>query len=203
MTLRRRVAAFASVLPLALGVACACAFDDALREYLSTNFWLPFAKSGWDFAISAPATTSPYAGMTRAAGASPLERLRAAYQGIAQGRYDAALLQKAVAEARADGALGAAEREEVDLIDAKIDLRAGSREIPAPLERARVKLEQFLRGARTPAWRSEARGWLAHIHYLNGAQTLAGKIYLDELQRRDSNLSRQTSPRFTPALLHR
>jgi hypothetical protein len=88
--------------------------------------------------------------------------------------------------------LSAREREEVDLIDAKIDVRAGSRDNPEPLLKAKRKLEKFLRTARTPALRSEARGWVAHIHYLLEHQTEAGKIYLDELRRRDSNLSRQT-----------
>ena len=39
---------------------------------------------------------------------------------------------------------------------------------------------------------SEARGWLARIHFLLGEQTAAGKIYLDELNRNGSNLSRET-----------
>ena len=35
-------------------------------------------------------------------------------------------------------------------------------------------------------------GWLAHIYYLLGDQTAAGEIYLDELNRNGSNLSRET-----------
>jgi hypothetical protein len=60
------------------------------------------------------------------------------------------------------------------------------------LQSAKKKLEAFLRTARTPEFLSEARGWLAHIHYLLGDQTAAGKIYLDELNRTGSNLSRET-----------
>jgi hypothetical protein len=50
----------------------------------------------------------------------------------------------------------------------------------------------FLRTARTPEFLSEARGWLAHVYYVLGDQTAAGKIYLDELNRNGSNLSRET-----------
>jgi len=60
------------------------------------------------------------------------------------------------------------------------------------LQSAKEKLETFLRTARTPEFLSEARGWLAHIHFLLGEQTAAGKIYLDELNRNGSNLSRET-----------
>jgi hypothetical protein len=84
------------------------------------------------------------------------------------------------------------QREEVDLIDAKIDMRSGQPDEPELLQSAKKKIEAFLRTARTPEFRSEARGWLAHIHYLMGEQTAAGKIYLDELNRSGSNLSRET-----------
>jgi hypothetical protein len=126
-------------------------------------------------------------------GTTPLERLRAAYQSIAAQTFEEAALVKAVADARsASPSLSRREREELDLIDAKIDLRLGSPEYPERLQRAKSKLQTFLRTARDPLWRSEARGWLAHIYYTIGDQTAAGKIYLDELNRRDSNLSRET-----------
>ena len=78
------------------------------------------------------------------------------------------------------------------LIDAKIDLRLGSLETPGKYDSAKAKFQRFLQTAHDPLWKSEARGWLAHIHYRLGDQTAAGKIYLDELNRQDSNLSRQT-----------
>jgi hypothetical protein len=94
--------------------------------------------------------------------------------------------------ARTDASLGPREREEVELIDAKIDMRAGTVENPELLRSAQNKLEAFLPNSRTPAFQSEARGWIAHIHYVLGEQTAAGKMYLDELNRNGSNLSRET-----------
>ncbi len=57
---------------------------------------------------------------------------------------------------------------------------------------AQAKLQRYLESATVPEFQSEARGWLARTHYLLGEQAEAGKIYLDELDRDGSNLSRQT-----------
>jgi tellurite resistance protein len=124
-------------------------------------------------------------------GHTGLAQLRAAYHEIAvpdSPRYDPEKLQRAMAAARATPSLTAREREEIELIDAKIDMRAGSRELKEPLYKALKKLNEFPRNARTPEYLSEARGWLARIHHVLGEQTAAGKIYLDELSRSDSNL---------------
>ena len=75
------------------------------------------------------------------------------------------------------------------LIDAKIDMRADEMD---RLESAKKKLEAFLRTARTPEFLSEARGWLARVHYRLGEQTAAGKIYLDEVNRNGSNLTQES-----------
>jgi hypothetical protein len=185
-----------------LGLAFACGFDSSLREYLDARFWLPFSKQGWHFEKqNVRRIFAPYAGMTKAVGDAPLAKLRAAYQEIPQPELgparqppDPASLRSAVSAARADQSLTRREREEVDLLDAKIDMRIGEPGDPDGqlLESAEKKLQAFLRSARTPEFRSEARGWLAHIHYLFGEQTAAGKIYLDELNRNGSNLSRET-----------
>lgn len=120
-----------------------------------------------------------------------MARLRAVYQKIPQ--PDAAL-QQAVAAARADNSLTGREKEEVDLVEAKIEMRMGEPHDSEKLTSAMRKFQVFLRTARTPEYRSEGRGrgWLAHVHYLLGEQTAAGKIYLDELNRSGSNLSRET-----------
>lgn len=180
-----------------LGFAGACGFDDTLREYLDVHFWLPFSKLMPVVAKrNVRRLSAPYAGMAEAAGDSSLAKLRAAYQEISQpepAAFDASTLRQSVAAARSTGTLTRREREEIDLIDAKIDMRTGEpKEDPQSLRSAQQKLEQFLRTARTPEFLSEARGWLAHIHYLFGEQTEAGKIYLDELNRNGSNLSRET-----------
>ncbi len=171
------------------GLAWACGFDSSLREYLNANFWMPFTKKASDFAKApAPKALTPYAGMKDSPGAPALAQLRAAYQQIAtpNSPLDSKSLQRSLASARAVPNLSPLEREEVDLLDAKIDLRADA--FPA----AKQKLQAFLGRAQSPAYRSEARGWLAYAHFLLGEQTAAGKIYLDELNRPDSNLSRET-----------
>jgi hypothetical protein len=129
--------------------------------------------------------------------------LSAAYQKIAApsgGDFDTgkapetdlAALRGLVTAAQADKTLSAREREEVALIDAKIDMRAGEPDNEDLLRLAQRKLELFIRTTKAPEYRSEARGWLAHIHFLRGEQTAAGKIYLDELNRPGSNLSQET-----------
>lgn len=191
--LYRKAARYAVASALGLSVVWACGFDNSLRMYLYTRFWQPFAKSGASFAKPVHARPDPFAGMRKVEGTTSLERLRAAYQSIAAQTFDEMALAKAVAEARSTASsLSRRDREEMDLIDAKIDLRLGSPDSPERLNNAKKKLQAFLRTARDPLWRSEARGWLAHIHYVLGEQTAAGKIYLDELNRRDSNLSRET-----------
>ena len=139
--------------------------------------------------------SAPYAGMTEVKGDGSLAKLRAVYQKVSQPEsvsFDVATLRQAVAAARVDKSLTRGQQEEVDLIDAKIDMRSGQPGEPEMLQSAKSKLERFLRTARTPEFLSEARGWLARIHYLLGDQTAAGKIYLDELNRSGSNLSRET-----------
>ncbi|MBI2687566.1 MAG: tetratricopeptide repeat protein [Acidobacteria bacterium] len=173
---------------LALGVLFACPFDTTLREYLNGHFWLPFSKVGGDFAKkSVKRLKAAYAGMDKADGEDPLARLRKVYQ--QPQAAEGPTVQRILAQARSAPNLSRREQEEVELIDAKLDMWAASDENPAPRLLARKKLEQFLRSARTPEFLSEARGWLAHIHYRLGDQTAAGKVYLDELNRSDSNLS--------------
>ncbi len=185
----------------ALGLLCACPFDESLREYLDAHFWLPFAKHAASFERRGVRRISaPFAGMVKVQGDSTLSKLRAAYQSIPQpdlgaddsAGFDPTPQREALAAARADRSLTPKDREEIDLIDAKIDMRLGDAANPAPLLSAKKKLEEFLKTARTPEFLSEARGWLAHVDYVLGDRTSAGKIYLDELNRNGSNLSRET-----------
>jgi hypothetical protein len=196
-----RILRYSCALFVALAFLSACGFDDSLREYLDAHFWLPFSKHSQDFEKRNVRRVSvPYAGMAKAQGNTTLEKLRTAYQEIAKPEItgpdtpnvDLTDLREAVTAARADSSLTPKEREEVDLIDAKIDMRGGARDAPEPLVSAKKKLEQFLKTARTAEFLSEARGWLARVDYLLGDQTAAGKIYLDELNRNGSNLSRET-----------
>lgn len=198
MKTRRFLLLFAVIL-----MACACPWDDELREYLNAHFWSPFAKHAASFEKpNVRRIDAPYAGMEVAQGSSALARLRAAYQKLSQpDPYyqtsprppDLSSLREAVSAARADQSLSRHDQEEVDLVEAKIEMRAGEFDNSGDLlQSAERMFQKFLRTARSPEFRSEARGWLAHIHYLFGEQTEAGKIYLDELNRAGSNLSRET-----------
>ena len=191
-----RVIRLSGFVLIGLGLAWACAFDDSLRQYLDAHFWQPFSRHPRYFERKGVQRVSvPYAGMDSAAGASPLSKLRAAYQTIPQpasASFDVPTFQPAIAAAKADPSLTPKQREEVDLIDVKIDMRSAQTEQPELLPSALKKLDAFLRTARSPEYISEARGWMAHIHYVLRDQTAAGKIYLDELNRNGSNLSRET-----------
>jgi hypothetical protein len=185
------------VLLLGAGLLFGCAFDDTLRAYLDAHFWLPFAKSAANFERrNVRRISAPFAGMAAAQGGH-LANLRAAYQKIStpdplDSPAEVFVPRQALEAARADPSLTTREMEEVALLDAKIDMRAASPQDSELLDRAKRKLIAFLATAQTPEFRSEARGWLAHVDYLLGDQTGAGKIYLDELNRDGSNLSRET-----------
>jgi len=199
MKIVKRFAKGCCIVVPVLALVWGCPFDNTLREYLSARFWQPFAKTGTSFEKRGVRRMSaPFAGMRKTAGETPLEKLRAAYLPVEQVqagsiystpvRFDAAPLRKALAAARTSQPTSPREIEEIDLIEAKTDLREGQAGGPELLESARQKLVAFLRTVRTPEFRSEARGWLARVYYLQGDQTAAGKIYLDELNRNGSNL---------------
>ncbi len=196
MKIAKRLVCCGGLLSAGLAFVWACGFDDTLREYLDARFWLPFSKQAKHFERRNVRRVSlPYAGMTKAEGENPMARLRAAYQEISQPSnlsFDPVEERRAVGAARADRSLTPREREEVDLIEAKIEMRAGEPDEPQALLRAKEELQRFLRTARTHEFLSEARGWLARIHFLLGEQAAAGKIYLDELNRNGLNLSRET-----------
>jgi tetratricopeptide (TPR) repeat protein len=196
MKMSKRVVSCCGLVVFGFAFVWACGFDDTLREYLDVRFWQPFSKQAKHFEKeNVRRASAPYAGMIKGQSDTPLAKLRAAYQEISQPvsiAFDPQTQRLAVAAARADQSLTRREREEVDLIDAKIDMRAGQPHEPQLLLSAREKLQQVIRDSRTPELLSEARGWLAYVHFLLGEQTAAGKIYLDELNRDGSNLSRET-----------
>src|SRR5262245_26224114 len=123
----KRVLLLCGFLSFGLGLIWACGFDDTLRAYLDVRFWLPLSKRVGDFERKGVRRVSnPYAGVDNPEG--PLANLREAYLGIAQPMregFDPSDLRKAVAAARALRSLTSREREEVELIDAKIDMRSG------------------------------------------------------------------------------
>ena len=101
------------------------------------------------------------------------------------------------AELAAAGKAGltGSELDELRLVSAKLDLRMAERAVPRDLAlvaKAQAGFEAFLATAQTAEWKSEARGWLARTHYLQGRYSAAVKIYLDELERRDTVFTTQS-----------
>lgn len=186
---------WAAVFVAGVGLAWACGFDGSLREYLSVSFWSPFMRRPADFERpNIRRANTAYAGMGPVS-ATALGKLRAEYRQISQPReeeFDTTTLRAAVQAARVAAGMSARDREEVELIDAKIDMRAGDQNRTEPLKAAVRKFDAFLKTAKTPEWLSEARGWLAYTHVLLGEPAAAGKLYLDELNRDGSNIGRDT-----------
>jgi len=140
--------------------------------------------------------TSPYAGFSEIHALPALASLREAYRRITETELPSQqpMLEetsRAIARALAPGALSGRELEEARLIDCKIAMRLAERS-PAALPAAGKKLEDFLRSAPSPAFASEARGWLARIFYLKKEYVRAAKIYLDEVNSNESPLNRDT-----------
>ncbi|MEI9815011.1 MAG: hypothetical protein WDO18_21245 [Acidobacteriota bacterium] len=173
-----------------VGLAWSCGFDMSLREYLNVRFWQPFAKSARNFERpNVKRMDTAFAGMGPIDG-TPVGKMRAIYRDT-DVRNTAA--HASAAAALAGTGLSQRDREEIELIDAKFDIQSAEENQPdTKLLEAQGKLIAFLRTATTPEWTSEARGWLAHVYYRLGDQTTAGKMYLDELNRNGSNLSRET-----------
>lgn len=175
--------------------APACGPEFAFRSYLNSRFWQPLSKyeQSLDAAPGAETVASPQRGHAFAGTAS--EPASPGLMGV-RADFRAGALDKA--EAGIGGALGSAateaEREELQLIGLKILLRKGEQgdRDPVLLRGAKEKLLAYLQTARTPAWRSEARGWLARCHFLLEEYAPAAKIYLDELRSNDTVHSRQS-----------
>jgi hypothetical protein len=192
----------AFVLCLLAGVALPCGPDFTFRAYLSRVFWQPFAKYE-DSLVKAgvqkqkigkvqPGSGTErlaFAGFSTAPAGEALSRVRKAY---IEKSYDGARAALAAAE---KAELSDKEREELRLVDAKLDLRiaeekpSGNR---ALLEKARQKLEAFIKASQVSFWKSEARGWLARVNLLLGEHSRAVKIYLDEISREETAFSRES-----------
>ncbi len=208
------------VLPLlatVLGVWAAtvqpCGLEYTFRAYLDKRFWQPLSKYeeslGRSPTVEGPNKGAPFAGMSNGGSNEILQRARDAY--MAERFSDA---RTAVETCLKTNPLDN-EREELLLMDAKIDLRewegarsklqdryekASGPEAPETdgssdkelLHRAGTKLIEFIRTSQIPAFKSEARGWLARIYYLTKDYPSAARIYLDELSREDSVFSRES-----------
>jgi hypothetical protein len=171
-------------------VVSACGYDFWFRTYLDKRFWQPFSKYEEALGKQTPMGDTRekdvvFAGMSEG-GPLQLQTLRRAYRTndlmIAREGMSAALQEAATEN----------EKEEIGLIDSKLDMREGEQGKPDMLKRAESKLRDFLTTAKMPAWRSEARGWLARVYYLSGNYSSAAKIYLDEFSQPDSIFDRDS-----------
>ena len=179
-----------------------CSLEANFRIYLKTGFWQPLAR----FVETRPSRflNSRFAGMPTLSATGILEEVRREYDKISDpwdpltsnvpaprdGRFVPA--RNAVAAVLKHPALTEEQREEILLVDAKIDLREGEAGSPEALKKALDKLLAFSGSARNPAFTSEARGWLARAYYLQKNYAAAAKIYLDELSLKSSNHSKES-----------
>jgi hypothetical protein len=176
-----------------------CGPSLTLRAYLARSFWEPMHYTAESLVPADRAKqggTTPFAAFLSAAVPAPLEDLREAYRRLASpnGTAESGPVQKArrcAVQALAPGVLTGGNLEEAWLIDCKIDLRLAEKN-PDALTAVRRKLEDFLAFSSSPAFASEARGWLARALYLQRDYTRAAKIYLDEIDSPESILGRET-----------
>jgi hypothetical protein len=130
-------------------------------------------------------TVAPLAGFSKVQAHGALLRVRRAY---AEEAYEQAKREIAAAQ---NAGLAGKEMEELRLIDAKVDMRLAGEDNDL-LRTSLLKFRAFLEASRSPSFRSEALGWVAHIHYLRREYSAAVKIYLDELERSDSVFARES-----------
>lgn len=182
-----------------------CGLEFTFRAYLDKRFWQPLSKYeeslGRHPSPEGEKKCAPWAGMSKEGSNEILQKARDSYR---DDRFsDARIAVEIGLKANPSGT----DREELLLIDAKADLFEGEAAQKEPrhrapegsqssdeqlLHRAETKLIEFLRISQVPAFRSEARGWLARVHYLTHDYTSAAKIYLDELSKEDSVFSHES-----------
>lgn len=183
----------------------ACGPGTSLREYLYTGFWQPMyytvrRLTGID--RGKPEEQTLYAGFLTHEVPSALRDLREAYHEIAEPPSLADTLDEsddspwgqanqAAVLALAAGKLFGQDLDEARLIDCKIAMRAAERN-PAKRSAAQDKLKKYISETTTPVFVSEARGWLARLHYLQKEFVPAVKIYLDEIDSSRSAIKRET-----------
>ncbi len=172
------------------GIIHPCGFEQTFRVYLDKRFWQPlsvYEKSlGKARGDETPKQDPIFAGMSGGEAGGALKEAGEAYR----------LRDFARARAAVDLALKGnpsdKEREELLLLDAKVDMREGEARDPDLLARAGSKLRSFIGDSQVYAFRSEAQGWLARVRYLMKDYPPAAKFYLDELSNPDSIFDRDT-----------
>jgi hypothetical protein len=200
MTVMRLNVIILTLLCLFTGEAYSCSPEIVFRAYLDKRFWqpyekyessvLPFSKMHNIRKINMASQKFYFAGTSDEKTTSPgLTRARNAYRSE---NYDLARKELSKADKTI---LTATELEELVLLDAKLDMRIGEKTEPVNkqlLKTAQNKLLIFIKNSKSPTWHSEARGWVAHIHFLLEEYPAAAKIYLDELGREDTIFSQDS-----------
>jgi len=200
MTVMRLNVIILTLLCLFTGEAYSCSPEIVFRAYLDKRFWqpyekyessvLPFSKMHNIRKINMASQKFYFAGTSDEKTTSPgLTRARNAYRSE---NYDLARKELSKADKTK---LTATELEELVLLDAKLDMRIGEKTEPVNkqlLKTAQNKLLIFIKNSKSPTWHSEARGWVAHIHFLLEEYPAAAKIYLDELGREDTIFSQDS-----------
>jgi hypothetical protein len=188
-----------------------CGTYTSQRAYLDRCFWQPFTqyvKQTVQHWRSREPEVRAFAGYAGTASASALlAEARSAYCRLGKTieelgedmmpnevfemlPFDA--VRKSIEKARSEKSLTSEEKDELELLAAKVDLREGSIGDKERLLSAQSRLRAFLQRAATSPYRSEARGWLASACYRLGQYSEAAKIYMNEYTTEDSNFESQS-----------
>jgi hypothetical protein len=203
----------AGIVLFGLGVAALC-YGCSLgsisrRAYLDRCFWQPFANyltltvRNWR---TREPDLRPFAGYSVSTSASaPLVKARSDFRLLSHAfeesewendearemlPFDA--MRQTIEEARRQNGLTADDKDELELMAAKVDLREGLVGDKVRLLSAQSRLRAFLQRAPASLYRSEARGWLACACYHLDQYSEATRISLDELRALDSNFNSQS-----------
>lgn len=215
--MKRWVIIFSSlsvVLGLFAVIVHPCGPEYTFRAYLDKRFWQPLSKYEKSLGkvpkSEEPKNSTPFAGMS--SGSAANENLQKARLSYRTGAFEEA---RAAVEKGLKEVQNESEKEELLLIEAKVYLREGEgspiqvqkrterkkpndeQQEPRPqndeiLFRCGDKLRDFISRSQIPAFRSEARGWLARVCFLTKNYPAAAKIYLDELSNPETVFSRES-----------
>jgi len=193
----RSLSAAAIVAAIAVAVVGACGPNIVFRAYLNKTMWV-VTWADWRAALGPDSSRKdylPYAGMATG-GAATLQNVRDAYRALFPDDLESlnwpdSTIQPLRMFVRAAQPANAAEADELELLNCKVELRAAKPDDDASLGRVKECLDFYISRPRPPALLSEARGWIARTNFLRGKQTAAAKFYLSELASETSNIRRQ------------
>src|SRR5262245_48959418 len=158
--MRKKVSTFlflTLVMSLGAPVVQTCPLESTFRAYLDRRFWQPFTKFVTDLAKDRPPeseNTRPFAGVAGNEVQPALQAVRVAYAPLSDGlespstslepQDDLLIRARAAVASALQTELTEEEKEEVRLVDAKIDMREGETGHQEALQYAHDKLRDFL-----------------------------------------------------------